>query len=86
MLQICWIDTYLGPPDLITHDAGKNFVSKEFKTYAKAMSISTRSIPIEAHNLISMIKTLRDTMVHCAELTRLSLLRSLILIKKSRFR
>ncbi|KAI9044044.1 uncharacterized protein KD926_001866 [Aspergillus affinis] len=56
MLRMCWIDTYLGPPDLITHDAGKNFVSKEFKTYAKTINISTRSIPIEAHNSIGMIE------------------------------
>lgn len=30
-LKMCWIDTYLGPPDHITTDAGKNFVSKEFR-------------------------------------------------------
>ena len=29
-LRLCWIDVYLGPPDYIHHDAGKNFVSKEF--------------------------------------------------------
>ncbi|KAI9036277.1 uncharacterized protein KD926_002095 [Aspergillus affinis] len=56
ILRMCWIDTYLGPPDLITHDAGKNFVSKEFKTYTKTMNISTRSIPIEVHNSIGMIE------------------------------
>jgi hypothetical protein len=29
-LRYCWMDTYLGPPDLITHNASKNFISKEF--------------------------------------------------------
>jgi hypothetical protein len=27
---MCWIDTYLGPPDQIVADAGKQFTSKEF--------------------------------------------------------
>ena len=29
-LRSCWIDTYLGPPDLISADAGKQFMAKEF--------------------------------------------------------
>lgn len=24
-LRECWFDTYLGPPDIVTHDAGINF-------------------------------------------------------------
>ena len=48
-LQYCWMDTYLGPPDLITHDAEKNFVSKEFRQYAASLEIITKSIPVEAH-------------------------------------
>ena len=55
-LRACWIDTYLGPPDLITHDAGKNFVSKEFKQYAAAMGTTTKSVPVEAHNSIGMVE------------------------------
>lgn len=30
ILRLCWIDTYLGPPDLIVHDAGTNFTGTEF--------------------------------------------------------
>ena len=48
VLRMCWIDTYLGPPDLVTHDAGKNFISKEFKQYASTMGISTKGVPVEA--------------------------------------
>jgi hypothetical protein len=55
-LRECWIDTYLGPPDLIAHDAGKNFVSKEFKLYAKAMGVLTKSVPVEAHNSIGLVE------------------------------
>src|SRR6202035_3056442 len=53
---MCWIDSYLGPPDLITSDAGKNFISKEFKHYASTMGICTKAVPVEAHNSIGMVE------------------------------
>jgi hypothetical protein len=56
VLRTCWINTYLGPPDLITHDARKNFVSNEFKQYALVMGVGTKGVPVEAHNSIGMVK------------------------------
>jgi hypothetical protein len=56
VLRMCWIDTYLGPPDLIASDAGKNFISKEFKHYASTMGICTKAVPVEAHNSIGMVE------------------------------
>ena len=53
---MCWIDIYLGPSDLITHNTGKNFVSKEFKQYATIMGISTKGVPVKAHNSIRMVE------------------------------
>jgi hypothetical protein len=29
-LCICWIDSYLGPPNIIVHNTGTNFTSQEF--------------------------------------------------------
>jgi hypothetical protein len=55
-LRYCWMDTYLGPPDLITHDAGKNFISKEFRQYASSLGITTKSVPVEAHWSIGMVE------------------------------
>ena len=55
-LRECWIDTYLGPPDLITHDAGKNFVSKEFQQYARTLGTTTTSVPVEAHHSIGLVE------------------------------
>ena len=55
-LRLCWIDVYIGPPDLITHDAGTNFVSKEFRKYAKSMAITTRSVPVGAHWSIGLVE------------------------------
>ena len=53
---MCWIDTYLGPPDIVIHDAGKNFVSKEFKSYATMMGIATKAAPVKAHNSVGIVE------------------------------
>jgi hypothetical protein len=55
-LRECWIDTYLGPPDYIAHDAGKNFVSKEFQQYARTLGTVTKSVPVEAHQSIGIVE------------------------------
>lgn len=49
MLRHCWIDDYVGPPDMITHDAGSNFASKEFRQNARNMAININKVPVEAH-------------------------------------
>jgi hypothetical protein len=56
ILRICWIDTYLGPPDNIIHDTGKNFVSVEFRQYTKSIAIQVQEVPVEAYNSIGKIK------------------------------
>ena len=56
MLQACWINIYLGPPDVIIYNISKNFISKEFKQYIVNIGIITKSVPVEAYNLIGMVK------------------------------
>ncbi len=53
---MCWINSYLGLLDLITHNARKNFVSKEFKEYANAIGARTKAVPVKAHNSISIVE------------------------------
>ena len=53
---MCQIDTYLGPPDFIISDAGKNFVNKEFKEYANTIGIYIKTVPVKAYNSISIVK------------------------------
>ena len=53
---MCWINIYLGPPDIITHNIGKNFISKEFKQYTIILGIAIRSVPVKAHNLVRMVE------------------------------
>ncbi|KAI0993522.1 hypothetical protein K3495_g14662 [Podosphaera aphanis] len=55
-LRACWIDTYLGPPDIVSHDAGTQFVSNEFRQLANSMAITTEPVPIEAHNSIGIVE------------------------------
>src|SRR6266571_1528692 len=53
---MCWIDIYLRTPDIITHDAGKNFVNKEFKQYIIILRTVIKGVPVEAHNSVGMVK------------------------------
>jgi hypothetical protein len=55
-LRKCWIDTYLGPPDQVTVDAGKQFTSKEFAQHASSMGIRVKIVPVEAHNSIGIVE------------------------------
>ena len=55
-LQLCWIDTYLGPPDFVVHDAGKNFSSTEFKEHANLMAVEVKEVPVEAHNSVGKVE------------------------------
>ena len=54
--QIYWINIYLGPLDLVTHNTDKNFINKEFKHYASTIGINMKRVPVKAHNFISMVK------------------------------
>ena len=55
-LWYCWIDTYLGPLDFISTDAGKQFAAKEFKQYAANMGIIVKKVSVEAHHSIDLIE------------------------------
>ena len=55
-LRACWIDTYLGPPDQITTDAGKNFTSREFNQYATTMGTRLKIVPVESHHSIGIVE------------------------------
>ena len=55
-LRQCWIDTYLGPLDIVTHDASTNFNSMEFRAEVKILSIICHQIPVEAHWSIGKVE------------------------------
>jgi hypothetical protein len=55
-LCICWINTYLGPPDKLIYDAGKNFVFTEFRQLANSMAIEVKEVPVEAHNSVGQVE------------------------------
>jgi hypothetical protein len=55
-LRICWIDVYLGPPDLINHDAGTNLTSSEFQQYTRSLDITTKEVPVEAAHSIGIVE------------------------------
>ena len=51
-----WIDSYLGPPDQITVDAGKQFASREFAEYASVQGMKVKIVPVEAHHSIGIVE------------------------------
>jgi hypothetical protein len=61
-LRISWIDIYLKSSDLITADADKQFVTKEFKQYADNMRITVKTIFVETHHSIEMMKRYHDSL------------------------
>ena len=50
------INIYLGPPDLIINNAGKNFVSKEFKKYINTIGIYIKAVLVKAYNSTNIVK------------------------------
>ena len=67
-LRLCWIDTYLGPPDFVVHDAGKNFTAREFRQYAISMAITTKCVPVEAHWSIGLVERAHATLRRAYEI------------------
>jgi hypothetical protein len=55
-LRVCLIDTYLESLNLITSDANKQFIVREFKQYAANMNVKINIVFFEAHHSIEMIK------------------------------
>ena len=41
---------------MIAYNIKKNFISKEFKQYTVNIGTITKSVPIKAHNLISIVE------------------------------
>lgn len=55
-VRSCWIDVYIGPPEVIVHDAGTNFTRNEFKQNAQLMAFVTKEVAVEAHHTIGKIE------------------------------
>lgn len=53
---MCWINVYIGPPDVIVHEAGKNFMGSAFHAKPDMMHIQTESISAESAHSISIVK------------------------------
>lgn len=53
---MCWIDVYLGPPDVLTNDAGYQFKGLVFQANGKLLHIKTKAVPLVSLNSISFVK------------------------------
>jgi hypothetical protein len=56
IFKAIWINTYVGPPNIMIINAGKNFKSSEFVANARILAIEVEEVPIEAYNSIGKIE------------------------------
>jgi hypothetical protein len=70
---MCWINTYLGPPDFIVIDAGSNFVGTNFKQPAKQLSIEVKEVPVESHNSIGKVERYHNQLRRAYKIIRIEL-------------
>lgn len=54
-LKACWIDVYLDPSDIITHDSGNNFITRALQANVEPLEINCRQVPIEVTNRMSLL-------------------------------
>jgi hypothetical protein len=55
-LRFIWIDTYVGPSDVIITSAGTNFVNNKFVNNAKILAIEVEEIPVKAYHSIGKVE------------------------------
>lgn len=75
-LRRCWMDVYVGPPDMVIHDAGKQFVAHAFQRNAHMFHIRTKAVPVEAAHSMSLVeryhepvrRTVRIVRTECPEI------------------
>ncbi len=53
-MRFCWIDIYFESLDLITSNANKQFIVREFKQYAINMKIRINIVSVKTHHSINM--------------------------------
>lgn len=52
--RMCWIDVYLGPPDVVTHDAGLHFMNHVIQKNAEL--IETKAVLVESASSMTFVK------------------------------
>lgn len=72
-LRACWIDTYLGPPDILSHDAGTNFAAEMFRIEAKMIGVTCVQVPVEAHQSIGKVERYHAPLRRAFEIITLEL-------------
>ena len=55
-LHQCQIDTYLGFPNIVTHDTGTNFDFTKFQAETKVFDIICHQILVKAHQSIEKVE------------------------------
>lgn len=59
-LRLCCIDEYVGPPNVIAYEAGKNFLAEFFQMNADLFSILIKAFTMEFANSMSIVERYHD--------------------------
>ena len=70
---MCWIDKYLGLPDSVTANAGKQFMARKLKQYAANIGIIVKGALIKAHHSIGIVEHYYGLLqwVYCIIITKI---------------
>lgn len=49
-MRLCWKDLYIGRQEVITQDAGKNFMAKSFQLKEEVLKMVIMCVPVEFPN------------------------------------
>lgn len=55
-LRLGWIETYLGPPNIFYHDAGKSFIAQSVSYNSATFGTKLKSVPVEAPQSMGTVK------------------------------
>lgn len=64
IIQNCWKNTYLGPPDITTNNAGTNYVIRDFQQYAVDRGLTTKGVQVEYLNFIGLVERYHGPLRH----------------------
>jgi hypothetical protein len=64
---------YLGPPDIIVTDTGKNFTGTDFKQAVNLLYIEVKEVPVEAYNSVGKVEVYYIPLQQAFEIIRAEL-------------
>lgn len=69
-LRLAWIDTYLGPPNVIGTDASNALTLDAFRIDANLFHVDTKDVPVEAANTMNVVERYHEPLRRAYRIVR----------------